>query len=126
MDIFFLVMLAYFSYRNSIRAKQKKKNPLLWGFITAGTFLATLLIGFAVVVFYFCRNIIDINRLGVDPKYQEVAVKLLNQAFIDNPLHLLTVYLFGIGGYLIIRYILDQKPGEKEPEVHWMDRMGEQ
>jgi hypothetical protein len=36
-----------------------------------------------------------------------------------------TIEIFGIGGYLLIRYILDKKPGKKEPEAHWMDKLGE-
>jgi uncharacterized protein involved in response to NO len=125
MDILFLVFLAYLSYRNSVRAKLKKKNPLLWGLITAAAFVAALTIGLMVVVVFFCPNVIDFNRAATDPKYKEIAAQDLMNAFAQNPLHLLTVYVIGCGGYLLIRYILEKKPGEKEPEVHWMDKMGE-
>jgi hypothetical protein len=48
----------------------------------------------------------------------------MQQLFLDHPLHMVTIELFGIGGYLLIRYLLERKPGKKEPEVHWMDKMG--
>ena len=48
----------------------------------------------------------------------------LLQSFEAKPLHLITMEVFGIGGYLLVRYILDKKPDKKEPEMHWMDKMG--
>jgi hypothetical protein len=50
----------------------------------------------------------------------------VNQALMANPLRELTVFLFGLGGYLFVRYLIDRKPDKKEPEIHWMDKMGEQ
>jgi hypothetical protein len=122
MDFLSLLLLFYFSYRNSVRAKLKHQKGFVWGLITGVVMFLAEMIGVAFVVFYFCRDIINLGALA-DPKYKDAAVQQLTQAFANNPLHRLTVVLFGFGGYLIIRYVLDRMPDKKQPEVHWMDRM---
>jgi len=123
--MFELILLVYLAFRNGVRAKLKGRNPVLWGFITAGAFFSAMVIGFMLVVSWFCKDVIDLNSLpSLDPKAQEVAMQQLLLALSRNQLHLLTIELFGIGGYLLIRFILERKPDKKEPEIHWMDRMG--
>jgi hypothetical protein len=118
--MFELILLVYLAFRNGVRA-----NPVLWGFITAGAFFSAMVIGFMLVVSWFCKDVIDLNVLpSLDPKAQEVAMQQLLLALSRNQLHILTIELFGIGGYLLIRFILERKPDKKEPEIHWMDRMG--
>ena len=97
----------FFTYRNVVRAKLKGANPFLWGFLTillfsAGAFLGTLVSFIAVF-----KNNLDWVRLEKDQvKYsQELAVDF-NQAMIGNPIHSITIMLFALGGYLLVRYIL--------------------
>lgn len=123
--MFEIVLLGYLSYRNSVKAKIKGQNPVLWAFITVGAYLVALITGGMFVIFNFCKDAVNLNAFSsLDPKARQMASDQLMQALSGNTLHLLTIELFGIGGYLLVRYILDRKPDKKEPEVHWMDKMG--
>lgn len=123
---FEIILLAYLAYRNSVRAKLKGKNPVLWAIVTVVAYFTTLMIGGFVVIFNFCKDIVDLKQLSsLDVAAREAASQQLVRALAGNPLHVLTIELFGIGGFLFVRYILDRNPDKKEPEVHWMDRMGE-
>ena len=130
MDLFGLILVIYLCYKNWTRAKLKEQNPLVWALITGVCVFIGEVIGMAIVMTYFCRDVVDISKLQKisnlsDPAYK-AATQALAQAFADNPLHSLTVEAFGVGGYLLIRYILNNKPDKKEPEIHWMDKLGEQ
>ncbi len=108
-----------------MRAKLKGQNAIAWGAATVGAYIMCMVLGFFVVVYNFCKDDINLNQLSsMDIKAREAAAQLLMKSFEANPLHLITIELFGVGGYLLIRYILDKKPDKKEPEVHWMDKMG--
>lgn len=124
--MFQLFLLIYLAYRNGVRAKLKGLNNWLWGIVTAITFLSTFTIGFMIVVFNFCADYIDIDSFASpDPKVRSAVTMQLVELINNNPLHVFTIELFGIGGYLLIRYILEKKPDKKEPEIHWMDKLGE-
>lgn len=121
-----LILLGILAWRNGVRAKLKELNAIAWGLYTVIAYLSSLVIGTMVVVFGFCRNVIDFNMMSsTDAKVREEASKMLAKVVLDNPLHSLTIMAFGVGGYLLVRYIIDRKPGKKLPEVHWMDKMGE-
>jgi len=123
--MFGIVLVGYLSYRNGLRARLKGQNPFMWGIITFAAFLAMMVLGMLIVIVYFCRDLINLNQLSsTDPKSIAATQQQIMQVFDANPLHYITVVLFGVGGYLFVRYILDRKPNKKEPEVHWMDRMG--
>ncbi len=120
-----LLVLVYLAYRNSVLAKEKALNGLPWAFYTVIAYFLGLFLGVFVVIFAFCKDSINLNQLSAtDPKTREAATAQMVDAFSANQLNMLTVILFGIGGYLLVRYILDRKPGKKEPEIHWMDKMG--
>ena len=125
--MFELLLLAYLSYRNSLRAKVKGQNPVLWAFITIAAFLVFMVVGGMVVILAFCKDAVNMNHMSsFDSKQREAAAQQLQQALSANPLHLVTIELFAVGGYLLVRYMLDRKPDKKQPEVHWMDKLGEQ
>ncbi len=123
--MFEILLIAYLSYRNGVRAKQKEMNPFLWALATVGSYLFCMFVGVFIVIFYFCKEVVNLSLFSsADPKTREAATQQLMQIFSSNPLHQITVELFGIGGYLVIRYILEKKPGKNQPEVHWMDKLG--
>ena len=123
--MFELILLVYLAYRNSVKAKLKGQNPVFWGFITVLAYLSAMVIGLMIVIYWFCKDALDVNAFSsLDVKTREVAAQRLVLALSGNQLHILTVELFGVGGYLLVRYILDKKPDKKEPEIHWMDKMG--
>ena len=125
--MFDIILIGYLSYRNGTRAKLKGQNAVLWGVVTALSCMFFWLVGFAVVIMNFCKNDINFAELSsMDIKAREAAAQQLLQALTSNPIHIITIEIFAIGGYLLVRYILDRKPDKKEPEIHWMDKIGEQ
>lgn len=121
-----LVLIGYLAFRNSVRARQKGLNSFLWASITVICFLFAFSIGLGFVAVNFLSDTVNFQHLSSpDLKIRTEAAQQLVDNFSRNPLHYMTVELFGIGGYLLIRYILDRKPNKKQPEVHWMDKLGE-
>jgi hypothetical protein len=122
-----VLLLAVLTWRNSVLAKQKEQNAFLWGVYTIVAFFAAMFLGLLVVVICFCRDVVDLSKVNmVDEKSKNVLAHQLERYITDNPLQMITVYIFAFGGYLLVRYLLERKPGKKEPEVHWMDRMNDQ
>ena len=125
-----ILVLIGLGYSNSTRAKLKGKNGLLWAFITIISYILAQAVGLYVVVSFFCRDIVDMSVFSGKINDIQAASKQFNEqletALLANPLRELTVLLFGLGGFLLVRYIIDSKPDKKEPEVHWMDKMGQQ
>jgi len=120
-----LIMAGLLAWNNSLRAKRKELNPLLWAVYTVIAFFVSFIIGSLFVIFVFCRNVIDFNMMSSqDEQVRQQAAKMLENAILSNPLHSFTLVLFSFGGYLFVRYLIDRKPGKKIPEVHWMDKMG--
>ncbi len=125
--MFEIILLAYLTYRNSLKAKAKGQNVAVWAVYTVLAYLFFLIIGGFIVLFTFCKNQIDLNQFSsMDPKMRDAARLQIEQAFAAKPLHLITIEMFAIGGYLLIRFLLERMPDKKKPEVHWMDKMGEQ
>lgn len=120
-----LIMAGLLAWNNSLRAKRKELNPVLWAVYTVIAFFVSFIIGSLFVIFVFCRNVIDFNMMSSqDEQVRQQAAKMLENAILSNPLHSFTLVLFSFGGYLFVRYLIDRKPGKKVPEVHWMDKMG--
>lgn len=124
--IFFLVILGY---RNSVRAKLKGQNGLLWGLLTVISYILCQAFGLFIVIALFCRDAVDMNMLAHRSGNFDAVSKQFNQqvakALSDNPLREITVFLAGIGGYLLIRYILDRKPDKKQPQIPQTDNVSE-
>ena len=125
--MFELLLLGYLTYRNAMRAKLKDQNPVTWGLVTVLAYFAAMMIGAMVVIGFFCRDVINLNSFSsLDVKSRNAVTQQLQQVISTNPLHMLTIEPFSIGGYLLVRYFLDRKPNKKGPEVHWMDKLGHQ
>lgn len=113
-----ILLLSFFALRNGMRARMKGVSPFLWALITVGAYFAMMMLGTLIVIVYFCRDVINVNQFAyMDSKSRELAVVQLQQVFNTHPLHVVTVELFGIGGYLFVRYLLDRKPTKKNPEL---------
>lgn len=123
--MFDLILIVFLSIRNGKKAKLKDQNAIVWGLATAGAYIGFMVAGFFFVIYNFCKNDINLSTLStLDVKTREAVAQQLVKTFEANPLHLITMEMFGIGGFLLVRYILDKKPDHKEPDVHWMDKMG--
>lgn len=93
--MFFLLLIALLVYTNATLARKKGLNPTLWGVISVfGFFAAYLLLGG-----------IYISAVYKGP-YTSDAVKAW--AF-NSPLEVLMMFMLGIGGMLVVRFILEKK-----------------
>jgi len=103
-----LILAVYFSFTNGTRAKMKGYNRWLWALLTMLGFIVGETVGSFIVVFYFCSNVIDTHRLMTDVTYTDTFTQLMKEEFTQHPSRLFTVILFGIGGYLLVRYSIDK------------------
>ncbi len=116
-----MAFIGFLSYRNGMRANFKGKSIGLYAFLTIVAFIVGEIVGGLVVIFLFCRDLIHIASAG-NPKAIAEMQEQINQAFAQNSFHSITVELFGIGGYLLIRYIIEQMPEKSKPKVPlWPD-----
>lgn len=98
--MFELGLSIFCSYRNAQLAKRKGQNTVIWVIITLVAFFISYLIGFMLMVGMFYRGPLEQNAL--------IAFML------DHPLLVVTIMFFGLGGYLLIRYILERMPDVKK------------
>lgn len=120
-----IFVVGYLAYNNSVRAKTKGVSALIWALATVLAFFSALIIGCLFVVFNFCADTVNVDLLSsTDPATRKVVSEQLRDVLSHNWLHMTTIHLFGFGGYLLVRYVLEKKPNKKEPEVHWMDKLG--
>ena len=106
-----LFLSIYFAYKNSLIAKAKGLNTVLWVFITIFAFLVAEVIGVGLVMAFFYRG-------GNDPG----AVK----AFLfSHPLQIVFIYFTAIGGCLFVRYVLENKRGSSHEAEEDVDEDGE-
>lgn len=123
MNVVEYFLLFYVSYKNSARAKLKGQNGILWAIITCIAFILIQAVGSAFVLIFYLKDRINFNLMATDMKYKdEVKIQLL-QEFSNNPWLSACFYGFGFGGYLVVRYILDQKNNKNIEKVHWTDRI---
>ena len=106
-----------------MRAKQKEQNPILWGGLTIVLFLMTSFIGIIIVFMSILKDTLDINKVNAqDQKYARELAEQVSQAILANPIHSITILVFGLGGYLLVRYILEKKPVKKKDLGLWPDK----
>jgi hypothetical protein len=103
-----LILIVYFAFSNGTRAKRKGHSRWLWAFLTMLGFFAALMLGFMIVVFYFCADVIDTQRMINDKSYAATAAQIMTEEFSQHPTRYFTVLLFGIGGYLAVRYAIEK------------------
>lgn len=89
-----LIASIFLAFNNGMRAKKKGHSALLWGFITIVAIFLMMMIGSGIVMGFFYRGPIT-----------PVAV---TQFLQQNIIHAIFIFAVGVGGYLIIRYILER------------------
>lgn len=92
MDILLVVFLAW---RNSLRARIKGQNTALWVFFTIFAYYFFEIAGFFIVAGFFYKG------SWVSPKFIDFAKNLPTSTSIF-------IMVCGVGGYLLIRYILER------------------
>jgi hypothetical protein len=130
MDIVEIFILVTLVYRNNMKAKQKGQNAILWSVLTVISYFFFYTVGMMIVMAYFCNGMVDMalaTSMGgsVSSRSQQLAEQWA-KAVADKPVRELLVFMIGFGGYLLIRFLLERIPDKHKPEVHWMDKMGDQ
>src|SRR5256885_1456786 len=91
----FLLLLVLLVYMNTRLARKKGLNPLLWGLITLLAFF----------VFYCILGSIYIAVIYKGPLTREA----LTAWVLQSPLSVMMLVMLGIGGTLVVRFILERK-----------------
>lgn len=129
MDFTHIILLIFFASKNAARARMKDQNAYLWGFLTILLFFIFEMIGTMFVLVLFCKDLLkyliqlsaSVNPLSGREQFNQRFV----EAMAANPLHMITIMLFGMAGYLIVRYILERKPNKRGPTMQMFDQSGD-
>lgn len=100
--MFELLLAVFCSYRNAQLAKRKGQNTVVWVLITMFAFFISYFIGSIVMVSVFYRG--------------ALTSEALMSFLMERPLIVVTIMFFGLGGYLLVRYILEKMPDVKSGE----------
>ena len=123
-----LLFLVFLGYSNSVKAKQKGKNGILWGGLTIVSYIIFEAIGTLIVITAFCRGEVDMtmfDKAGT-ANFNALSTQFNTQvetALTANPMRGLLASLIGFGGFLFIRFLIDRNGDKKAAEVHWMDKL---
>ncbi|HEY9177656.1 MAG TPA: hypothetical protein VIN07_08205 [Flavipsychrobacter sp.] len=97
--MFELLLSIFCAYRNGQLAKQKGQNTVVWGIITVVAFFVTYSIGGGILVAIMYNG----------PMQPEA----ISEYILARPVLGITLMFFGLGGYLLTRYILERMPTAK-------------
>ncbi len=98
-DLILIFLIVYLSYQNGQLAKQKGKNTVVYVLLTIVAILMTTVLG-AIIILIGYRGALT----------EEALASYVQQ----RPLKVITMQFVSLGGYLIIRYILEQMPNKKK------------
>mgnify|MGYP001473011198 CR=1 FL=1 len=98
--MFELLLSIFCAYRNAILAKQKGQNTIVWGIITVVAFFITYSIGGGILVTIMYKG----------PMQPEA----ISEYILSKPVLGVTLMFFGLGGYLLTRYILEKMQNVKK------------
>lgn len=98
--MFELLLSIFCAYRNGQLAKQKGQNTVVWGIITVVAFFVTYSIGGGILVAIMYNG----------PMQPEA----ISEYILARPVLSITLMFFGLGGYLLTRYILERMPIAKQ------------
>jgi hypothetical protein len=99
-----IILCIYLAYKNSLIAKVKGLSSRLWAVLTVVAALTGEAIAYGIIY----------NAFYNGPKVWDTFFASLT----THPIHLIFVAFCGIGGCLFIRYLLEQKPGNVQPEAY--------
>ena len=93
----FLLLLALLIYTNVSLAKKKGKNPVIWGIVTF----------FAFFVSYMVLGVIYVAIIYKGPWNNAALTAYLTHEPLANTM----LAMLGVGGVLIVRYVLERGKG---------------
>lgn len=91
-----ILISIFFGYRNALLAKQKGQNTVVWVLISIIAF-------FLLYIFVQVTMILLMHGLPKDP-YE------VRDFILAHPMLYVTSLFGGIGGFLLVRYILEKMP----------------
>jgi Na+-driven multidrug efflux pump len=100
--MFELLLSIFCSYRNAQLARRKGQNTVIWVIITMVAFFLGYFIGSVAMVSIFYRG--------------DLTPQAMMAFLVDRPLIVVTIMFFALGGYLLVRYILERMPDVKSNE----------
>ncbi len=101
--MFELLLSIFCAYRNALLAKRKGQNVVVWVIITIVAFFLAYSIGGGILIAIMYRG-------PMEPA-------AVSEYILSRPVLSITIMFFGLGGYLLTRYILEKMTGpEREGE----------
>lgn len=98
--MFELLLSAFCAYSNAKLAMRKGQNTVIWAVITVVAFFMAYFVGSLVMILIFYKG-----SLTTEPT--EMAKQM--QAFLEErPMIVITIMFFGLGGYLLPRFLLER------------------
>lgn len=102
MGYFDLILCIFLSYKNAQLAKLKGQNTIVWVTLTIVLYFVGYIIGLGIMMALMYRG----------PLNQEAFESFV----LERPLLAVTCFAFAIGGYLMIRYILERMPNADQKD----------
>ena len=102
MSVIVIFLLAAFTTLNSMAAKKKGHNALLWAFVSIVAFFIFLFIGTTIMLLVLAKG--DLLALSQQPDY----IKKMNAFFVDNVLNQVTLMAIAFGGFLLVHFIISR------------------
>lgn len=110
MEILIFILCCYLNYS---RAKIAQFNGAKWALLTLALIFVGLMIGGIALLLSFAAKDQEFNRLLTAVPQDKTATMLYLQKKITF-LHQLLVIFCGLGGYFLVRYMLERKIVRKE------------
>jgi hypothetical protein len=104
-----LLIMALFCYNNAKRARLKNLNPNAWGFYTAISFIAGIILACFVlmlIILYKTPSLATLAQTNDKVRMNQ----FLEANFNENALNYSALIIAGaFGGHLFIRYLIEKK-----------------
>ena len=110
--LFFILALCY---NNGELARRKGVQPIGYAILTGVLFFVFIILGVFFVIGMFGPDLLNVPPTAAnDPVFKQMYAQRLARFFDENYLRELSVELIALGGYLLVRFIIEQKPGKKQ------------
>lgn len=109
MGIPLLLILAYLTYNNALRARAFGLNSLRWSVATLMLFLLGIFLGSMVLGIILMSKNPQLYQLSLQGKQLEVNNFLMDAFKQNNFLYSTLIFSGGFGGYLLVRFLIERK-----------------
>lgn len=92
--LFLIALVVFCAYQNAKLAERKGQNTVLWAFITVVAVAIAFVFSSAALVLIMYKGPIEQSAI--------------NEFVKQHPFLPITVFFLGLGGYMVVRYILER------------------